>query len=278
MIKLTAFLFSSIVNAMKLALITRTPVSNPRPTPLLFVHGSWHAAWCWDEYFLPYFAQHGYVAHALSLRGHGSSENDKALRFTRVADYVDDVAQVASGLAQPPVVIGHSMGAFVVQKYLESHEAPAGVLLAPMPPTGDLPALLRYGLRHPLTLLKNTLTLSLRYTVSTPELLRDVFFSADMPAEQVNAYHKQIQDESFTVIVLDATLLNLVKSQQIKSPMLVLGAANDTVFKVAEVEATARAYGTQAEIFPHMAHDMMLEAGWQQVADRIIAWLQARDL
>jgi hypothetical protein len=36
--------------------------------------------------------------------------------------------------------------------------------------------------------------------------------------------------------------------------------------------ATARAYRTQAEIVSGMGHDMMLDQGWQQVADRIDAW------
>ena len=38
--------------------------------PLLFLHGSAHAAWCWAEHFLPHFAAAGYDAYALSLRGH----------------------------------------------------------------------------------------------------------------------------------------------------------------------------------------------------------------
>jgi len=42
-----------------------------------------------------------------------------------------------------------------------------------------------------------------------------------------------------------------------------------------EVEQAARAYGTEAEIFPGMGHVMMLEAGWQKVADRIIEWVRA---
>ncbi len=42
--------------------------------------------------------------------------------------------------------------------------------------------------------------------------------------------------------------------------MLVLGAACDTIYHPAEVEATALAYRTQAAIIPGMAHDMMLEA------------------
>ena len=47
---------------------------------------------------------------------------------------------------------------------------------------------------------------------------------------------------------------------------------------MAEEQATARAYGTKAEIFPDMAHDMMLEASWQQVADRMLSWLAENGL
>ena len=49
------------------------------------------------------------------------------------------------------------------------------------------------------------------------------------------------------------------------------------MFTVAEAQATARAYGTDAVIFPDMAHDMMLEPAWQQVADKIIGWLRDHD-
>ncbi|MFH2103938.1 MAG: hypothetical protein ABIJ39_11355 [Chloroflexota bacterium] len=36
--------------------------------------------------------------------------------------------------------------------------------------------------------------------------------------------------------------------------------------------ATAR-YGTTADIFPGMAHDVMIDTGWVQVAGRIRGWL-----
>ena len=58
---------------MDLEVITRTPEGPARPTPILCVHGAWHAAWCWDEHFLPAFARRGYTAHAVSLRGHRGS-------------------------------------------------------------------------------------------------------------------------------------------------------------------------------------------------------------
>ncbi len=49
-------------------------------------------------------------------------------------------------------------------------------------------------------------------------------------------------------------------------------------FRPSQVEATARAYHTQAVIFPNMAHGMILEDGWEAVAGRIIAWLTEKGL
>jgi hypothetical protein len=39
-----------------------------------------------------------------------------------------------------------------------------------------------------------------------------------------------------------------------------------------------RDYNTTAEIFPDMAHDMMLELNWQDVPDWILGWLTERGL
>ena len=126
-----------------LEVLDRAPRSASDKPPILFVHGAWHGAWCWDEHFLDYFAEKGYRSVALSLRGHGNSTAPKSMRFCSIADFVDDIDTVAKSLPEPPVVIGHSLGGFVVQKYLESHEAPAAVVLncnvvvvaAPLTPT-----------------------------------------------------------------------------------------------------------------------------------------------
>lgn len=262
---------------MSLEMISHTPRASARAVPILFVHGAWHGAWCWAEPFLPYFADHGYAAYALSLRGHGKSEGRERLRWTRIADYVADVEQVAARLPRPPIVVGHSMGGLVVQKYLETHVAPAGVLLAAVPVGGIWRTTLRIAGRHPRLFLKANVTMSLYPLVSTPSLAREVFFSADMPAEQVGGYSASLGDESYLAF-MDMLVFNLPKPQKVKSPMLVLGAEQDAIFSPGEIQATARAYHTQAEIFPGMAHDMMLEAGWRAVADRILDWLKEKGL
>lgn len=261
---------------MQLEVITN--VENvTRPTPILFVHGAWHAAWCWEN-FLPYFAQQGYASHAVSLRGHGASEGWDKIRWHSAAHgYVADVAQIAQTLPKPPILVGHSMGGYVVQKYLETHTAAAGILLASIPVSGLFGFGVRFGLRHPWLLLKVHLLLSPWHLVETPALMQDAFFSPQVSAEEIARHFAHLQPESFRM-ELEAMLFNLPQPDKVKTPILVLAAANDRVFSVAEEQATARAYGTEAEIFPDMAHDMMLEPNWQQVADRILSWLQERGL
>lgn len=269
---------------MELEVLTHQPPTTRRLTPLLFVHGAWHGAWCWDEYFLPYFAEQGYLSYALSLRGHGSSPTSQPLRGMSAADYVADVAQVADDLAAKhrsrPVVIGHSMGGYTVQKYLEAHDAPAAVLVASVPSIGTLPYFLRSTLRHPLLMAKTSLLMRPQAMVATPELVQEAFFSASMPREQLMKYFPKIQNESFRVS-FDTSLFSLPRPPVVnakKVPFLVLGAADDQIFTVREVEATARAYGTQAHIFARTAHDMMLEANWKAVADHMLGWLAEQNL
>jgi pimeloyl-ACP methyl ester carboxylesterase len=245
--------------------------------PLLFVHGGWHGAWCWEEYFLDFFADKGYRALAVSLRGHGNSPTPKPLRTCSLADYIDDVDSVAGSLPTSPVVIGHSMGGFVVQKYLESREAPAGVLLASIPPRGIFGFTMRLTRRHPWLSTMAIITGKSLRCFNTPELARESFFSVRVPGSDVARYAARLGEESRRV-ANDALMLNLPRPRRVITPLLVLGAECDNCFTPKEVRATARAYRTEAEIFPDMGHDMMLEPGWPAVAERIHEWLGAHEL
>ena len=263
---------------MKLEIIYRKPNGEVKETPLLFVHGKWHGAWCWDEHFLPYFAAHGYDCTAISLRGHAGSQGHKGLRWYSIADYVSDVEQVAVQFETPPVIIAHSMGGFITQKYLEKHhQHPAAVLLTPIPPFGLWPTTFNVLRERPLVLLKSLATLRLYPVVETPEVARWSLFSNDFPNELLDKYHPKMQNESFRSY-LDELGLSLVHTKFVNTPLLVIGAENDAVIKPWMVQRTAEKYGRTAEIFPDMAHDVMLEAGWEKVAQRIFDWLDEKGL
>ncbi len=264
---------------MRLELLTypakMTPGAYP---PLLFVHGAWHGAWCWDTHFLPYFAEQGFDVYAPSLRAHGKSEGAPHVFGKRIRDYVADVVEVAQSLPKPPILIGHSMGGHVVQKYLERNDATAAVLLASLPPEGALGTTMRITMRHPGPFALANLTLRLWPIVATPALARDAFFSQGLPDDELETYFGLLQDESY-IAYLDMMLFDLPRPKRAlahkRLPMLVMGAANDHIFTPREVKQTARAYGVDAKIFPDMAHDLMLDPGWQEVADTIITWLRA---
>lgn len=257
--------------------IDRGTVSPVHPAPLLFVHGAFHGAWCWSEHFLDHFAARGYRALAVTLRGHTGEPVPRVNDFT-VADYVADVAAVARSLSTPPVVIGHSMGGFVVQKYLAAHSAPAGVLLASAPPYGLRRAVLRVArrnIRHsgrPAALRRPLLFFG------TPAVSRATFYHPDTPEELVARYTDRLCDESIRVLYRDLLYADLAEPERVSAPVLVLGAARDGFFSQDEVSATARAYRTHAEFFPGMGHNLMLEPGWRRVAEHIDLWLSSRSL
>jgi pimeloyl-ACP methyl ester carboxylesterase len=260
-----------------LEVIDKGCVSEAHPVPLLFVHGAWHAAWCWDENFLSFFADKGYRAAALSFRGHGDSQTAKPLRACSVADYVEDVSAVADRLPSAPVVIGHSMGGLIVQKYLEEHSAPAAVLMTSIPPKGNLGNALRWARRHPWDFARMTVTGKALPYINTPPLARERFFSQHTPEADVRRYAARLQEDS-SRIGIDCLLLRLPRPKRVTTPMLVLGAEEDGAHTRNEILATAHAYGTEAEFFPDMGHNMMLEQGWIAVAERIDTWLSVNGL
>ena len=242
-------------------------------TAVVFVHGAWHGEWCWSEHFLPYFARHGYLGHAIDLRGHGQSDGAASLRRHRIADYVDDVRSVVDGLDHVPVLVGHSMGGVVVQKYLETGPATGAVLLATLPPAGGLAVAARLARRYPFAMLKVLATRSLRPLVATPRRTRELFFSEGITHVRLREHHNRLQDESFRAF-LDLIAFDRTHPERIRVPVpvLVLGAHRDSIITPAEVAATAAAYRTTPTLLP-TAHDMMLDDGWSEVADHIIRWL-----
>ncbi len=90
---------------MKIELISRIPAEVRHETPILFIHGAWHGAWCWEPNFMPYFADKGYAVYALSLRGHGKSHGRAGLKWYRVKDYVEDLRKIVAKLPGNPVLV-----------------------------------------------------------------------------------------------------------------------------------------------------------------------------
>src|SRR5665213_3658036 len=194
-----------------LELIDKGQPSTEHPHPLLFVHGAFQGAWSWDVNFLDFFAERGFRVIAPSLRGHGCSPADRPLRLCSISDFVADVSSIANTLAPQPIPIGHSMGGFVVQKYLETNDAPAGVLLASAPPRGHLRSLLRNARRHPWRCSKFGLSGRADHLLgTTTAAARELFFGDKASDDLISATVARLQPDSTRAIMLDMVALDLV--------------------------------------------------------------------
>lgn len=259
-----------------LEVIARAPQGKSKATPLLFIHGAYAAAWCWDEHFLPFFAEQGYDGYAVSLSGHGGSRGREHLDSFGIDQYVKDVVEVATQLPAPPVLVGHSMGGMVAQKYLESREAPAVALLASVPPQGLWTAALGLAFQKP-GLLRD-LNKLLGGTQVALDTLREAMFAQPIDLDDLARYYRRMQPESHRAI-WDMTLFNLpLRSRMRVPPLLVLGGEHDHLIPTSQVEMTARNYDVEAEIFPGMGHGLMLERDWCKVAERVLAWLREQGI
>ncbi|MDF0531817.1 alpha/beta fold hydrolase [Tsukamurella sp. 8F] len=255
-----------------IATIERGQARSGRP-PLLFVHGAMHGAWAWDEHFLPYFAEHGWRTIALDLRGHGRSPSDKAVTWVSVNDYIADVAEVAARFDQPPILIGHSLGGFVVQRYLENHAARAGVLVGSAPPSGALRLTLRATRRDPVGVARVFTTFKLFQLFGQPEAARYWYFSADKPDPDTTRYINRLQEESFRA-VLD-TLTRPVRTRMVTVPMLAIVGSEDYTVPPRDHSIAARKYDLTPIVVDGLPHDLMLVPGWQRAASHILNWIEA---
>ncbi len=257
----------------RLEVRSRLPRAGSAKPPLLFVHGGYCDAWCWEPYFLPWFAAQGFPSYALSLRGHGESGGRESLFVAGLDDYVADVEHVAATLPSPPVLIGHSMGAAVVERLLTTRPIRAAALMAPVPPGGIGPVASRLMAWQPEYLVNMQRLDAPHLSGDVMAALRPMYFSGSAdPRIMLEA------TAHFTVESPRALLDLMVRLHGGKpvapARLFVMGSHDDRIATPNDVNATASLYGVTPTIVRGLAHMMMLEREWQAAARPILEWLE----
>jgi pimeloyl-ACP methyl ester carboxylesterase len=241
-------------------------------TPLLFVHGAWHDSRCWSDAFLKSFTDAGWEVYTLDLPQHGSYATGRRINRYSIGDYVAAVRQDVETMGREPVLIGHSMGGLIVQKYLEQAYLKAAVLIAPAPPAGVWEAVWKVLRTFPLNFLKANLTLNLKTLVSQPEEVRWAFYSDTLDTETLERLTAQIQPESYLAF-LGMLFPRVRKKYHNMVPTLVLGGEKDNLFSPRLVQQTAQYYMAASTIFAGAPHNLMLGEQAPALAARITEWL-----
>ena len=244
-----------------------------RKPPLLFVHGGYSDAWFWEPFFLPYFAKRGFASHALSLRGHGASGGIETLFVAGLDDFAADVAYVAATLPEPPVLIGHSMGAAIIERLLATQSLRAAALVAPVPPAGLLAMAARLATDQPEYAFQLSQFDPAGVSRHVLEALRPFYFSDDVAPEILAHASAHLCAESPRVLLDLSVRLQWQLPERGGVPLFVLGAEGDRISTPDDVRATAEHHGVEATLVPGLAHMLMLERQWERPARELSRWL-----
>lgn len=126
-------------------------VSQGMGVPVILVHGLAASLHDWD-FLLPELAQAGYAGYALDLLGHGDSPKPDSRSYK--IDWLNEHFEKwvdSLNLSGPAVLIGHSLGGYLVLEYARRFPSRTRglILVDPFYTVSQLPSALRLMYRHP---------------------------------------------------------------------------------------------------------------------------------
>lgn len=219
---------------------------------------------------MPWFAERGHHCYALSLRGHGESAGRTPINTWSLTDYVKDVQNTLDELPKTPALVGHSMGAVVVQKLLEKQDFPAAVLMAPSPPEGLIAPLMQFGLPNPGMMSAFWGGLG----GGMPDMtVADMLFAGQTAALKTRFAQSLELSESLRVGMDMSMGDTVIKRADLDTPVSVLGAENDSLVPLRQLQLAAKRYGVEPQVVSGISHGMMLDKPWQLAAEATLAGL-----
>lgn len=240
---------------------------------LLFVHGAYTDSSYWGIHFIPFFRRHGFDCYAVDLSGHGASAGRERLDEFGLDDYADDIAHAVGVIDRPLTLIGHSMGALAVQRYLERAPAEGAVFLAPVPLTGTTASAARLAIRHPDYFRALTETVSGVFSEANNALLAKIYFAPDATADEVQAFLPTVMPESERAVVEMALLAVRPPARRHKVPTLVIGGEDDAIFPPSGLFFTSLAWQAKEIRVPGAGHMLPIDRNWQTVATHMLDWM-----
>ncbi len=255
---------------MKLEIISKIHADASERESILLIHGACMGAWVWEDNFLPYFYEKGFNVYAMSFRNHGNSESEAPLRWLSINDYVADLINVINQVQGPIHLIGHSMGGFTIQHYLQnaSSKIKSTTLLCSVPNHGLWRLIGNLVFHYPLFFLQSVFTFSWLPVLKNHKRLKKVMFRSDMPSDEMKKYAAKLQEESFLVF-LQMVLLKLPRVAKHEIPMLIIGGEKDFLIPASDTIKMAKKFNTEPFIIKNASHCLMLEQEWQEVAGQI---------
>ena len=251
---------------------------------IVLIHGAWVTPECWNPFRSHYEAK-GYQCLAPAWPGLDRPVDelrrspDPAFAETTIKSLVDHFDQLVRALPEPPILIGHSFGGLIVQMLADRGLGAAAVAIDPGPPRWVLPSLTAVRSALPVLLAwmgwRRVLSMSFKSFAST-------FANALSPAEQRHAYDQHVVPAPGRIYFQAALGLgNAVNfSNPNRPPLLLVAGDEDRTSTPSMARAMHKKHGRSPVpvdliSFPGRSHWLIAEPGWQEVADKTLAWAVA---
>jgi pimeloyl-ACP methyl ester carboxylesterase len=234
---------------------------------LLLLHGAACGAWVWEQGFAARLAAAGHACYAPSFN-RGAAQAPAGL-----ADFTDDARAALGALQRRVVLVGHSLGGLVAQRLLD-HPAVAGaVLLAAAPPEGLAWAAWRLAVADPPLWRAVARMADPAAFPAGAEALRHALFSPTLADATARGHLARLQPESRSALLEAQAPQPVPPAWGLGKPLVLFGARRDRLVPPDAVVRTAAWHAAPFALLDGMAHAMMLDAGWEGLADRLLAWL-----
>lgn len=241
---------------------------------VVFLNGAAHLQNCWQQ-VAESLAQGGQRCVTLDYRGHGESTWSQPVQQATLDHDAEDVAAVleAIGLdSSQCILVGHSLGGGVAQRYAEHHEVAGLVIVASMAFGVWMRAVwhslpLQF-IRHPRVYPKLRTDPSALFP--TPALAREYLFGKNAPGDLVERYLRECWCHESGKAFSD---LIRAKPQPLRTRhcWLVAGRQDASVALRWMLKSAARLHAPLLVV--EGPHDLML-VEWQRVADAVWAITQ----
>ena len=239
--------------------------------PLLFIHGSYCGAWIWTRFFLPAFEQAGWQGAAISLRGHGQSPGLERINTFGIADYLEDIEEGTKLFDRPPVLIGHSLGGYLIQKYALQKPVSGMVLLSSPSLMGLQGSARHIAVYRPNLALQLGMLMTFGPAHADFRIIQEALFKDKESAKKMEGFLPLLQRESSR-----ATIEANWPDFRIPShypPMLALGGDSDAFVPEFEFRYEAMFWRGQSKVLHGVSHGVMLDSCWPDVAKEVLGWL-----
>ncbi|HKB91055.1 MAG TPA: alpha/beta hydrolase [Opitutaceae bacterium] len=250
---------------------------------ILFVHGMFLNPKSW-EHWVPFFEDRDFLCGAPAWPFHegepGELRRDIPAGLGRLslATVVERYAEIVSAEAEPPILIGHSMGGLIVQLLIARGLGSAGVCISSVAPNAMLS--FDWSFFKNSVSIMNPLKGNDPY-IMTEEGFRESFCNTMTEDEAARAYARYAVHESRNVMrdsVGKAGSLDLDKPHR---PLLFLAGDQDQIIPSSLNKKNAEAYTDSSGIadfveFKGRGHFIYGQPGWEEIAADINGWVNHR--